>query len=102
MVTDRTFRKPIETIVGLGFIRQIRTIEEAYTFLIDWRGLPECSCVHAIALKAVKAALNGEIETETARSLVEAFAKRAGLLAPSMDGPIADASLAGKAGQEAH
>lgn len=102
MINSRTFEKPIETIVGLGFVRPIRTIEEAYSFLMDWRGLPECDGAHAVALKTVRAAMAGEIETETARSFVEAFAKRAGILAPNMDDVIAGASLAAKAGQAAH
>jgi hypothetical protein len=88
-MSSRTFEAPIETIVGLGIVRPIRTIEEAYSFLMDWRGLRECDAAHAVALKTVRAALAGEIETETARSFVEAFAKRAGILAPKIDAAAA-------------
>ena len=98
----RTFETPILTIVGLGFVREIRTLEEALAFLTDWRGLRESEHAHSIALKAVKSAVAGEIETETARGLVEAFARRAGILAPDMDAVIASGSIRAKSGHTAH
>lgn len=88
-MNNRSFEKPIETIIGLGFVRPINTIEEAYTFLMDWRGVPGGDRKHALALKAVKAALRGEIEAETVRPFVEAFADAAGVLVPGMDRVIA-------------
>lgn len=101
-MNNRTFEKPIETIVGLGFIKPIRTVEEAYAFLMDWRGAPGGDGKHSVALKAVKAALAGEVEAKTVRPFVETFAKAAGVLVPDMDGVIANAAIGGKSGQAAH
>lgn len=101
-MNSRTFEKPIETIVGLGFVRPIRTVEEAYAFLMDWRGMQGSDTKHSVALKTVKAALAGAVDAETARPFVEAFARAAGVLVPDMDGVIANAAMRGKSGQAAH
>lgn len=93
-MNNRTFERPIQTLMGLGFVRAINTIEDAYALLADWRGVQCADRKHAVALKAVKAALAGEIEAETVRPLVEAFAETAGILVPHhMDEVIANATV---------
>lgn len=89
-MNNRTFERPIQTLMGLGFVRAINTIEDAYALLADWRGVQCADRKHAVALKAVKAALAGEIEAETVRPLVEAFAEAAGILVSPMDEVIAN------------
>ena len=93
------FEEPVNTIVGLGFLRPIRSVEEAYAFLMDWRGCASADRFHGLALKSVKAALAGEVEPETARGVVERFAQEAGLLAPTVTDVIAGAQAANRSGQ---
>lgn len=88
------FEKPVRILVGLGFPREIRDVREAHQLLSEW---PEFSRnrSHAVALKACAAALRGEIEAETARGAVAAFARRNNLLIDDIDPAIAS----GRAGR---
>ncbi len=87
------FRKPVSILVGLGFPAEIRSVLDAYRYLCEW---PSSSrdTAHSIALKACSAALRGEIEAETARSLFTVFAERHDLLAP--DTGVVAASRSGR------
>jgi hypothetical protein len=72
------FDRPLSIFVGLGFPRQVQSVVEAYQLLQDWseaRGP-----AHAAALKACRAAMAGEIDAETARGVVEGFARHRGIL----------------------
>lgn len=86
------FEQPIETIVGLGFVRPIKTLEDGFAFLTEWRGLSRAERAHAVAIRAVKAAMAGEIEAETARTFIEAFARQVGVLLPGTGGVIAQSA----------
>jgi|APFEC2959095171_1045051.scaffolds.fasta_scaffold06092_3 hypothetical protein len=79
MVRNDLFKHPIPILVGLGFPTTIDGVLEAYQFLNEW---PPSSRNgdHEIALNACKAALDGEIDTETAHSTFVAFAARHDLL----------------------
>ena len=65
---------------------------EAYAILNEWPPSSR-STAHAMALKACKAALAGEIEAETARGMFFAFAQRNDLLAPRLDEVVAAETL---------
>lgn len=78
------FENPVRILVGLGFPTEVRSVMDAYRYLIEWpislRDGP-----HSIALKACHAALCGKIEAETARGLFAAFAEKHDLLGPETD-----------------
>ena len=69
--------QPVLVWVGLGFPRQLNTVADAYQFLMEWCGnSPE----QRAALRAYKAALAGKVDTETARGVVTAFARKKDIL----------------------
>ena len=71
------FEKPVRVWVGLGFPRQLNTVVDAYQMLLDWNGnSPE----QRAAIRACKAALAGEVDAETARGVVIAFARKKDIL----------------------
>jgi hypothetical protein len=71
------FLKPVLVWVGLGFPRRINTVADAYQFLTEWCGnSPE----QKAALRACKAALAGDVDTETARGVFTAFARKKDIL----------------------
>jgi hypothetical protein len=78
------FEKPVTILVGLGMPMRIESVTAAYAFLLDW---PPSSrtAAHAVALKACRAALAGEIDAETARATFVTFAQRSDLLAPGWE-----------------
>ena len=84
----QSFERPVTVLTGMGFPTRIENVMDAYALLQDWPVLSR-NRAHAIALKACKAALTGEIDAETARSTFEAFARRSDVLAPDDDGRIA-------------
>jgi hypothetical protein len=87
-VFEHEFEDPIYVIVGLGSVKPISTVMDAYVFLNEWPmglGKPE----RAIALKACKAALSGLVDAEMARSTFEAFAQRNYLLVPNVNPALA-------------
>jgi len=69
------FTKPVTVLVGLGFPRKIRSAYEAYQLLCDMR-LATSRGAHRIAMQACKAAIEGKIDAEIARSAFVAFARR--------------------------
>lgn len=75
------FNRPVSILVGLGYPAKIHSARQAYEFLSE---TPTIAAKEArsVALKVCKAALNGEIEPETARSAFVAFAERSAILAP--------------------
>lgn len=74
---SQPFEKPVCVWVGLGFPRQLNSVVDAYQFAMDYCGnSPE----QRAAIRACKAALTGEVDAETARSIFVAFAKRKGLM----------------------
>jgi hypothetical protein len=80
------FIKPVLVWVGLGFPRQLNTVADAYQFLMEWCGnSPE----QKAALRACKAALAGDVDTETARSAFTAFAGKKDILFESATFPPA-------------
>jgi hypothetical protein len=74
------FRRPLVVYVGLGFPRQIADVEEGFMLLNE---MPSAlrGPSHSAATNACRAAMNGEIDAETARGVVEAFARARGILA---------------------
>jgi len=83
-----TFEAPVSIIVGLGFPTQISSVAEAYALLSEWpHGRRDST--HAVALKTCRAALDGMIEAETARSTFVAFARKTGILLPENQSVIA-------------
>jgi hypothetical protein len=78
------FEEPVAVIVGLGFVREVGDAMQAFTFLNEWQPFASKKASHAMALKACKAALCGEVDAETARSVFAEFARSNHLLAPEM------------------
>ncbi|TPI09267.1 DUF982 domain-containing protein [Mesorhizobium sp. B4-1-3] len=73
----KPFEKPIHVWVGLGFPRQLNTVADAYQFVIDWCGnSPE----QKAAIRALRAALAGDVDAETARGVFVAFARKKDIL----------------------
>ena len=87
------FEEPVMVLVGLGFPRKIKSAMEAYQFLSDMR-LTTSRAAHKVAMQACKAAVDGKIDPETARSAFVAFARRSAMLLPKDTaleaGPAAD------------
>jgi hypothetical protein len=88
LMQHNRFETAVTILVGMGYPATIETVQEAYALLEDWphsrRGT-----AHAVALRACRAALLGEIEAETARGLFVAFARKHDLLAPDPQGVVA-------------
>jgi hypothetical protein len=89
------FNTPVTIFVGLGFPTEVRTVSEAYALLSEWP-LSKKEPTHAMALKACKAALWGDVEAETARSLFVAFARKHDALAPDFEHVPGQADLTGR------
>ena len=79
-MSGRSFSKPVSTIVGLGFARDVDTSQEAYRVLTEWQGAT--GPTHAMAVKVCRMAIAGETSVEAARFAFEAFARTRGMLAP--------------------
>lgn len=77
------FETPVTILTGLGMPTQIRSVLQAYRFLLEW---PKTNhdAAHAVSLKACKAAIDGEIEPETACSIFVAFADNTTYLHPTL------------------
>jgi Protein of unknown function (DUF982) len=73
------FEEPVTVLVGLGFPRQIESAIEAYQLLSDMQ-LTTSKAAQKVALQACKAAIDGKIDPETARSAFMAFARRSAML----------------------
>ena len=89
------FNTPVTIFVGLGFPTEVRTVSEAYALLSEWP-LSKKQPTHAMALKACKAALWGDVEAETARSLFVAFARKHDALPPDCEHVPGRADLTGR------
>lgn len=94
-MNHRQFEEPVTLLVGMGFPARIESVVEAYALLQDW---PACSRngAHAVALNACKAGIAGEIDPETVRATLVAFARRQDILVPDLVS-LAPAALAGGA-----
>lgn len=73
------FDEPVTILVGMGFPATIETVMEAYALLHDWPALHR-SGAHTAALNACKAGLAGEVDPETVRATLVAFASRNDIL----------------------
>lgn len=82
------FDEPVQVLVGLGYARAITQTAEAYAFLNEWP-LSKRDAAHALALKACRTALAGEMDASAARTAFTAFARRHCLLAHGPAGVIA-------------
>ncbi|WP_338049405.1 DUF982 domain-containing protein [Rhizobium tubonense] len=74
------FKTPVRVLIGLGYPSEVGSVIEAYRLLENWP-VSGRDAAHSVALKACRAALKGEIETETVRGLFAAFADRHDMLA---------------------
>lgn len=73
------FEEPVTVLVGLGFPRRIESAVEAHQLLSDMP-LTASKSAHKVAMQACKAAIDGKIDPETARSAFIAFARRSAML----------------------
>jgi Protein of unknown function (DUF982) len=69
----KQFTQPVSILVGLGFHRRIKSVEEAFQVLNEWVGT--LSPTYTMAINMCRAASSGEVDTETARLAFEAFAR---------------------------
>ena len=81
------FEEPVTILLGLGIPTEVKSVMQAYRIVMDWRNPADQS--RELALKACKAAINGEIEAQTARAVFVAFAERHDLLAPEIGSLVA-------------
>ncbi|CAM5484256.1 hypothetical protein MAUB1S_08120 [Mycolicibacterium aubagnense] len=77
----KSFAKPVYIFVGLGFPRDVESVEEAFEILNEWVG--SRSPTHEQAIATVRAAL-GDGSVSMARLAFEAFARKTGILAPDV------------------
>lgn len=84
---ENFFRKPVSVLVGLGLPADIRSVMEAYQLLNDWP-IHNRDTSHSLALNACRGVLTEAIETDTARGLFVAFAKKHDLLTPEFSPAI--------------
>ncbi|CCV08125.1 conserved hypothetical protein [Mesorhizobium metallidurans STM 2683] len=92
-VMDRSsFEKPVTILTGLGTPTKIESAAEAYALLVDWPSASRTTA-HDIAAKACRAAMDGEIDAETARATFVAFARRSDLLAPRASSTVAGGTV---------
>lgn len=87
-MTLNAFREPVRILVGLGFPRDIHCPLEALVYLNETPASSR-NGAHTMAVKACKAALLDEIETETAHGTFEAYVRKHDLLAPDIDDIVA-------------
>lgn len=78
------FKTPVTILTGLGIPTPVKSVLHAYQLLMDWPAASRDRS-HTIATNGCLAALNGHVETETARGLFVAFAERQDVLAPDLD-----------------
>jgi hypothetical protein len=79
-MTARNFSMPVPIFVGLGFPYDVENAWQACELLTEWSG--SRGPAHAMALARCREASAGICEPETARLAFEAFARKAGILAP--------------------
>ncbi|MBZ9809581.1 DUF982 domain-containing protein [Mesorhizobium sp. BR1-1-9] len=84
------FEEPVTILVGMGLPVTIETAMEAYAVLQDWP-VASRNGAHAVALNACKAGIAGEIDAETVRATLIAFARRNDILVPNMISPVSTA-----------
>ncbi|RUX89976.1 MULTISPECIES: DUF982 domain-containing protein [unclassified Mesorhizobium] len=77
------FEEPVTILVGMGFPVTIENASEAYALLQDWP-MTSRNGAHTVALNACRAAIAGEVDAETVRATLIAFARRNDLLVPNM------------------
>ncbi|MDG4884194.1 DUF982 domain-containing protein [Mesorhizobium sp. WSM4884] len=77
------FEEPVTILVGMGLPARLETVMEAHALLQDWPSANRSSA-HEIALNACKAGIAGEIDAETVRATLVAFARRHDILVPDM------------------
>jgi hypothetical protein len=85
------FERPLIMFVGLGFPRHIDNATDALQALDELAPL-EHGAAHNMAVRACRAALLGDVEPETARGIVEAYARTRGVLADELLAPHAIAA----------
>jgi hypothetical protein len=73
------FDEPVTILVGMGFPVAIDNVMQAYTILQDWPATSRNGAHHA-ALNACRAGLAGEIDPQTVRATLVAFARRSEIL----------------------
>jgi hypothetical protein len=89
------FEKPVTLLVGMGVPARIVDVAEAYALLQDWPAASR-NAAHTVALNVCKAGIAGEIDAETVRASLVAFARRQDILVQDMVAPPAMAG-AGRA-----
>ncbi|MBX3531888.1 MAG: DUF982 domain-containing protein [Rhizobiaceae bacterium] len=77
------FEEPVTVLVGLGSPSRIDSVMEAYALLKEWPAAGRASG-HTVVLNACRASLAGEIDAETVRAMLVAFARRNDVLMPDM------------------
>ena len=82
-----TFEEPVTILLGLGVPTEVKSVMHAYQILMDWQNPGD----HArnLALKACRAALNGDVDARTARAVFVAFAEKHDLVAPEIESLMA-------------
>ncbi len=80
------FEEPVTILLDLGIPTEVKSVMQGYRILMDWRNPADQS------RELCKAAINGEIDAQTARAVFVAFAERHDLLAPEIGSLVAHSS----------
>ena len=86
------FERPVTLLVGMGFPARIENTAEAYALLQDWPAANR-NHTHAVALNACKAGIEGQVDPETVRAALVAFARRNDILVADMSAPTDSSRL---------
>lgn len=93
MMDHGRFDEPVKILVGMGFPASIKNVMEAYALLQGWPA-EQRSGAHAVAFNACKAGIVGEVDPETVRAALIAFARRNDILVENT-GPLPHGTDAG-------
>lgn len=94
----KSFARPVMILTGLGIPTVVGSVAEAHRVLLDSTDFKR-DAAYTFAIRACQAALDGEIEAETARGLFVALAEKHDLLAPDI---TAIAALQKRRGNDPH
>lgn len=86
----REFQEPIGVFGALGFVLQVRTVDEAYAFLAESPARRATSSRNE-AIAACKSVLAGRAGVEKAERAFRRYADRAGILVPEGEDEVTSA-----------
>ncbi|GGD22402.1 DUF982 domain-containing protein [Aureimonas glaciei] len=90
---NNVFDQPVWVYSGLNIPFALQNAAQAHSFLLDSPGQLR-GIGYSGAVNACLAALRGEVDAQTARAALVAYARRNGILMPDADDLVAAAAMA--------